>query len=75
MGHGLRLSAAGVALGLIAALLLTRAMTSMLIGIRPADPATYTAMAALFFLIAVLSTVIPARRAAGLDPSVALREE
>jgi putative ABC transport system permease protein len=60
---------------LIAALLLTGAMTSMLVGIQPTDPVTFAAMAALFFLIAVLATWLPARRAASLDPSAALREE
>jgi putative ABC transport system permease protein len=75
LGHGLRLSAAGLAAGLIAALALTRAMTSMLVGIKPTGPVTFAAMAALFFLIAVLATWMPARRAAALDPSTALRNE
>ena len=75
IGYGLRLSVAGVAAGLAAALLLTRAMTSMLIGVPPNDPATFAAMAALFLGIAALATWIPARRAAALDPSTALREE
>jgi ABC-type antimicrobial peptide transport system permease subunit len=75
VGHGLRLSAAGVLAGLMAAVMLTRAMTSMLVGIRPTDPATFIAMAALFFFVAALATWIPARRAAALDPSAALRKE
>jgi putative ABC transport system permease protein len=75
IGCGLRLSAAGMAAGLMAALVLTRAMTSMLVGIRPTDPVTFAAMAAMFFLIAMLATWVPARRAAALDPSAALREE
>jgi putative ABC transport system permease protein len=75
VGYGLRLSAAGIAAGLMAALLLTRAMTSMLVGIKPTDPVTFAAMAALFFLIATVATWMPARRAAALDPSAALREE
>jgi ABC-type antimicrobial peptide transport system permease subunit len=74
IGYGLRLSAAGVATGLMAALLLTRAMTSMLVGIKPTDPSTFAGMAALFFAIAVVATWMPARRAAGLAPSAALRE-
>jgi putative ABC transport system permease protein len=61
IGYGLRLSAAGVATGLMAALLLT-------------DPSTFAGMAALFFAIAVVATWMPARRAAGLAPSAALRE-
>jgi putative ABC transport system permease protein len=75
IGYGLRLSAAGIAAGLLAALLLTQAMTSMLVGIKPTDPVTFAAMAGLFCLIAVVATSIPARRAAALDPSAALREE
>ena len=53
----------------MAALLLTQAMTSMLVGIKPTDPLTFSAMAAFFLLIAALATWIPARRAAGLHPS------
>jgi len=74
VGHGLRLSAAGVLLGLIAAVFLTRAMTTMLVGVRATDPLTFAAMAVLFFIIAIVSSWLPARRAAGLDPTVALRE-
>ena len=75
IAYGLRLSAAGVAAGLVAALLLTRAMTSMLVGVAPNDPPTFAAMAVLFFGVAALATWLPARRAAALDPSAALREE
>jgi putative ABC transport system permease protein len=75
IGYGLRLSAAGVAAGLIAALLLTQAMTSMLVGTKPTDPLTFSGMSAFFLLIAGLATWIPALRAATLDPSSALREE
>jgi predicted permease len=75
VGYGLRLSAAGISAGLIAALLLTKAMTSMLVGTPPDDPLTFAAMAALFFVIAMLATWMPARRAAALDPSAALREQ
>lgn len=73
VGHGLRLSAIGVALGAVAGLLLTRLMTTMLVDVKPADPITYIAVAIGFLLIAALSAWIPARRAAGLDPMNALR--
>ena len=73
VGHGLRLSAAGMALGFVAALLLTRAMTAMLVGVRPTDPATFVAMGLVFFVVAAVSSWLPARRAAGLDPTAALR--
>jgi putative ABC transport system permease protein len=75
VGHGLRLSAIGVALGAAGALALTRGMKSMLVGVKPADPLTFVAIAVLFMAIAAVSSWIPARRAAGLDPNVALREE
>lgn len=75
IGQGLRLSAAGIGLGLIAALVLTRVMISMLVGVKPTDPVTYTAMAGIFFAIAAFASWIPARRAATLDPTRALREE
>jgi predicted permease len=75
IGQGLRLSAAGIGLGLIAALGLTRVMISMLVGVQPTDPITYAAMVAVFFGIAASASWIPARRAAALDPTRALREE
>jgi putative ABC transport system permease protein len=74
VGHGLRLSAAGVLLGVLAAVALTRGMTTMLVGVRPTDPLTFAAMVLLFFVIAFVSSWLPARRAAGLDPTTALRE-
>jgi len=75
IGHGLRLSAIGVALGAVGALALTRGMKTMLVGVRPTDPLTFVAIGVLFMAIAAVSSWIPARRAAGLDPNVALREE
>jgi putative ABC transport system permease protein len=47
----------------------------MLVGVAPTDPLTFAAMAVLFLLIAAVSSWLPARRAALLDPTVALREE
>jgi putative ABC transport system permease protein len=75
VGQGLRLSAAGILVGLAAAAAVTRVMTSMLIGVKPGDPLTYAVMAVLFFAIAALASWLPARRAAALDPTVALRGE
>src|SRR5215813_10519016 len=75
VGHGLRLSVVGVAAGMVAAFGLTRAMTDMLVGVKATDPITFVTMAALFLLIAALSSWLPARRAAALDPTIALREE
>jgi putative ABC transport system permease protein len=75
IGHGLRLSAAGIGLGILAALGLTRIMETMLVGVKATDPLTYLAMAALFFAITAIACWMPGRRAAGLDPLVALRDE
>jgi len=75
VGQGLRLTAIGVVAGLIAAFALTRAMTTMLVGVKPSDPATFVTMALFFFLIATMASWLPAWRAASLDPTAALREE
>lgn len=75
VGQGFRLSAIGIAVGLIAAFGLTRLMHAMLVGVSATDPATYSAMAAIFLLIGIVASWLPARRAAALDPSRALREE
>jgi putative ABC transport system permease protein len=75
VGQGMVLSAIGLAIGLIAALILTRLMTTMLVGVKPTDSITFVTMVLLFFAIAAASSWIPANRAAGIDPNKALREE
>jgi predicted permease len=75
VGQGLRLTAVGVTAGLVAALALTRAMTTMLVGVKPTDPTTFVTMAVVFFAVAGIASWIPARRAAGVDPAIALRDE
>ena len=77
IGHGLLLSVVGIGVGLVAALALTGLMqrASMLISIEPTDPMTYGGIAVLFAAVAALACWLPARRAAALDPNVALREE
>jgi putative ABC transport system permease protein len=75
VGHGFRLAAMGIAAGFAAALVLTRAIASLLVDVTPTDPVTFAAMIAVFLLIAGLASWIPGRRAAGMDPSVALRGE
>jgi predicted permease len=75
VGQGLRLCVLGVAAGLVAAVLLTRAMTTMLVGVKPTDPATFACIAVVFLAISALASYLPARRAAGLDPMTALRED
>jgi predicted permease len=75
VGEGLRLSVAGIGLGLIAAAMVTRVMTTMLVGVTPTDPVTFLAIVVLFVGIAMLASWLPARRASRLDPMNALREE
>ncbi len=75
VGQGLSLSAVGIAIGLLFAFLLTRLINSMLVGVKATDPMTFLAVAALFFLVASAASWIPARRAAALDPTEALRDE
>lgn len=75
IGQGLRLSVGGILLGVIAAIAMTRVMASLLVGVSATDPATFAAMALLFTLVATIAAWIPARRAAGLNPNVALRDE
>ncbi len=74
VGQGLTLSAIGIGVGLVAALLLTRAMTKLLVGVTPTDPVTFVSMIVVFFVIAGIACWLPARRAASVQPNVALRE-
>jgi ABC-type antimicrobial peptide transport system permease subunit len=73
--QGLALCGAGVALGLVAAALLSRLMGSLLYGVRATDPITYVAVALSLIGVAMLASLIPAVRAAGVDPGSALRAE
>ena len=71
--HGVQLTAIGIALGVCAALALTRAMSALLFGVSPTDPLTYVAVAAVLGIVALVSTYLPARRASRVDPVIALR--
>jgi len=75
LGTGFGLIGAGVALGIVSAWALTRAMTSLLIGVSGSDPATYGVAVVVISVVALLACWIPARRAARMDPLVALRYE
>ncbi|HMX27582.1 MAG TPA: ABC transporter permease, partial [Blastocatellia bacterium] len=75
IGSGLKLALYGLALGFVAALALTRLMTSLLFEVRPTDPLTYVLVATLLLGVALLACWLPARKAAHVDPLVALRAE
>jgi predicted permease len=75
LGQGLKLSAIGLVIGILVALAATRVMSSMLVGVAPHDPLTFVAMTLVFLIVAAAACWLPARRAAGLDPNSALREE
>jgi putative ABC transport system permease protein len=73
--HGLRLTVSGIAIGIGIALMLTRVTSAFLFGVGPMDPITYAAVSVALVGIALLATYLPARRAARVDPVVALRAE
>ena len=75
LGQGVRLGLLGVGIGVVLALLLTRFLAHMLYSVEPTDPVVFAALAVLMLLLAILATYLPARRAAGLDPIKALRDE
>ena len=75
VGHGLRLSAVGIACGVVVAAVLTRLMRTMLVGVEPTDFATFATMIVCFTILATIACGVPAARAARLDPIVALRAE
>ncbi|MEO8025178.1 MAG: ABC transporter permease [Bryobacteraceae bacterium] len=72
---GLKLVLLGLAVGAAAALALSRLMTKILYGVEANDPATYALVAVTLLVVALLACAIPARRAASVDPMVALRDE
>ena len=75
LGQGGRLAFVGVGIGLPAALILTRLMTTLLYRVSASDPFTFAAVALLLTLVALLACYLPARRALRLHPTVALRYE
>jgi putative ABC transport system permease protein len=75
VGHGLRLMLVGLGIGVAGALIVTRWMSSVLFGVKPTDPLTFTVVAIVLGAVAFLASYIPARRAMRVDPMVALRYE
>ena len=75
VGHGLKLVAIGLVLGVAAAMALTRLMSTLLFGVGPMDPVTYVAVSLVLGTVALVATYLPARRASRVDPVVALRTD
>jgi putative ABC transport system permease protein len=75
IGQGLTLTLLGIVLGVAGAVVLTRLISSLLFGVAAADPLTFISVAVLFVLVACLASYLPARRAAGVDPIIAMRAE
>lgn len=75
VGGGMAVALTGVAIGLAGAAALAGLVESLLFGVAPLDPATFGAVASLVVIVAVVSSYVPARRAARIDPAICLRAE
>ncbi|HST24218.1 MAG TPA: FtsX-like permease family protein, partial [Blastocatellia bacterium] len=75
VGHGMVLTAIGIAIGIAMAVALTRLMSNLLFGVSTTDPLTFAVIVLLLALVALLACWIPARRATKVDPVIALRYE
>ena len=73
--QGLWKSGLGIAVGLVGAFFVSRSMTGLLFGVTPTEPSVYVAVCALLVVVALVASYLPARRAARIDPLVALRDE
>jgi ABC-type antimicrobial peptide transport system permease subunit len=75
VSQGMYMALIGIVLGLTGAFLLTRALASLLLGVGTTDPVTFVGVPALLVAVALLACYIPARRAARVNPLLALRHE
>jgi putative ABC transport system permease protein len=75
VGEGAVLALVGIVIGLAMAIAVTRFMSGLLLGVTATDPATFAGVSVLLLLVAAIAAVIPASRAAKVDPMVALRDE
>jgi putative ABC transport system permease protein len=75
VGEGMRMGAAGIAIGLAGAFALSRALSSLLFNVQARDPLTFAAVALTLLAIAFAACYLPARRATAIEPVIALRDE
>ncbi|MGE5243546.1 MAG: ADOP family duplicated permease [Betaproteobacteria bacterium] len=75
VGEGARVAASGIVIGVVVSLAVLRTMAGFLYGVAATDPATFVAVSALLFAVALLACYVPARRATRVDPTTALRCE
>jgi ABC-type antimicrobial peptide transport system permease subunit len=75
LGQGMRLAGLGLISGLLLSLAASRLLSGLLVGVRPTDPGVAGAAAAILFVAAFVAADLPARRAARIDPSRALRAD
>jgi putative ABC transport system permease protein len=75
VGQGVKLAAIGVAVGVVGAIAITRVLTSFLVGVTATDPLSFIAVSLFLTTVAVIASLVPARRASGVDPMNALRAE
>ncbi|HEV8170018.1 MAG TPA: FtsX-like permease family protein, partial [Pyrinomonadaceae bacterium] len=75
LGHGLKLTIIGAAIGLVGAFLVTRAITSVLYGVSATDPITFVFVSVVLIGVALVACYVPARRATKVEPLIALRNE
>jgi ABC-type antimicrobial peptide transport system permease subunit len=75
LGHGRRLTLVGIALGIVAALAVSRLMQQLLFEVQPADPVIYVALSVTLLFVTECASWFPARRATRVDPVIALRAE
>jgi predicted permease len=75
LGQGLRVTVAGIAIGLLLSAMASRLLANLLYGVSPTDPATWAAAVAVWLAVALAACWLPARRAARVEPVVALRQD
>lgn len=75
LGYGVRLAVIGIAIGALVSVVVRRYLQSLLYEVKPNDPVTFAAIAALILCVGVAASYVPTRRAMDVEPMVALRHE